>query len=138
MSVSKVIWDSLSLSTNLPIDFLKLHSIPTPSSNLSLNSLLQPSWEGSWTGVVLQAVNRPAMFQLCVTVSSNSSTLTEVEMEIPHSKNLSSIFHKSYTSLEIAGSSLILLSLFYTSLSVSPVCFWQPDFMRAPGSPSNT
>ena len=48
--------------------------------------------------------------------SSNSSTLTEVEMEIPHSKNLNSVFHKSYTSLEIAWSSLILISVFYTSL----------------------
>lgn len=69
MSVSKVIWDSLSLSTNPPIDFLKLHSIPTPSSTPSLNSLLQPSGKGSLTGVVLLAVNHPAMFQLCVTVS---------------------------------------------------------------------
>lgn len=135
--MSKVIWDSLSLSTDLSIDFLKLHGTPQ-------NSLLQPTWEGSSVAgvvsyTVLLAVKHPAMFQLCSpSLHLNTSTHTAVEMEMPHSKNLNSIFHKSCASLEILWSSLILLSLFCTSLSVSPVCLWQPDFMRTSESPSNT
>ena len=136
-SVSKVIWDSLSLSTNLSIDLLKLHGTPQ-------NSLLQPTWEGSSVAgvvsyTVLLAVNHPAVLQLrSPSLHLNTSTRTAVEIEMPHSKNLNSFFHKSCTSLEIVWSSLILLSLSCTSLSVSPVCLWQPDFMRTSKSPSNT
>lgn len=128
---------SITLHLILPchIDFLKPHctlQLPPPTH---LGRQLS-SWHGEPCGLSSgqPLCHVPAM---PLQSPSNSSTHRTVEMEMPHSKRLS-IFHKLYTSLEIAWNSQSFLSLSYTSMSISPVCFWKSAFTRASGSKSNT